>query len=437
MVIARAALGILILCVVAWLMSENRRKIPWRTIIVGVLLQIVLAALILDTTWGVELFRGLFAFAEHLMSMTAVGTDLVFGETISRGDPKNTGVGFVFALAGSGLPVIIFFSALVSILYYLGLMQTVVWILAKFMSVTMGASGAESMVMAANLFVGQTEAALTGRFYMPRMTYSELNMVMTGGFGTMAAQMVVIYGSENVLDHHQFYGLHLLASQVLSLPACFVMGKIIRPEVGVPETGADFPLRIDRGAHNLLEATATGTRDGLTLFLNVIAMLISFSALLALVDWPLHSLGEALHMSEPLSLGRIFGWILAPIAWVIGVSNWHDCQLVGSVMGTKIATNEFVGYLQLAKLLPASGDATLPAPETAAAVVKTLSPRAAILAVYAIADFANFVSIGIQLGGMPPLAPERKTDFARLALRAMIGGCLASYLTASIAGMFI
>jgi CNT family concentrative nucleoside transporter len=354
------------------------------------------------------------------MNMTQAGTDLVFGETISRGKADGP-VGFVFAFAGRGLPAIIFFSALVSILYYLGVMQAVVWVLARVMTIFLGVSGAEAMCMAANIFIGQTEAALTVRYYMPRMTRSELNSLMTGGFATMSAGMLAVY--MGVLGHDNFYGRHLLAAEVMSAPAAFVIAKLMRPEFEQPETRGQIPLRINREAHNLLEAAANGTRDGVMLWLNVVAMLISFSALVATIDWGLG------HVGHGLSLARVFGYLLSPVAWVVGIDNWHDCRLVGSILGTKIATNEFVGYLALAKLLP-GGAATTQA-------ANVLSPRSAILATYAIADFANFVSIGIQIGGLTPLVPERKLDYPRLAFRAMLGGCLASYLTAAIAGMFV
>jgi CNT family concentrative nucleoside transporter len=425
MVYARALLGILAFCLFAWLLADGRRKVPWRIVLVGILLQVILGLLILRTSAGNRAFDAAAEFVTRLMELTEYGTDIVFGDVISKGNLDGP-VGFVFAFSGRGLPSIIFFSALVSILYYLGAMQFVVWLLARAMTVLMGVSGAEAMCMAANIFVGQTEAALTVRYYMPRMTRSELNSVMTGGFATMAASMIAIY--IGVLGHNHYYGRHLLAAEVMSAPAAFVICKLIRPEFEEPETRGRIPLRIgDRKAHNLLEAAANGTRDGVTLWLNVVAMLITFTALVALVDWGLGAINPR------LSLGFLFGQALGPVAWLLGIDNWHDSKLVGSILGTKIATNEFVAYLALAKLLPASTATTMPA----IGVTGTLSQRSAILAVYAIADFANFVSIGIQIGGLTPLAPDRKTDYPRLALRAMLGGCLASYMTAAIAGMFV
>ncbi|HUO07034.1 MAG TPA: nucleoside transporter C-terminal domain-containing protein [Phycisphaerae bacterium] len=420
MAVLRALLGVAVLCSIAWGLSGNRRRIPWRTVLVGIGLQVVLALFILRSDPGIWIFAQLTALVAKLLQMTNDGTALVFGPL---SDQAKTG--FVLAIA---LCTIIFFSALMAILYFLGVMQTIIWLLARFMSYAMGVSGAESMAMAANIFVGQTEAGLTVKQYIPRMTRSELNSLMTGGFATMAAGMIAIY--TGLMG--QRYGTHILAAEVLSAPAAFVIAKLMRPETEEPETGSHFPLTIDRGAHNILEATANGTRDGLYLFLNVVAMLISFGALVALINWPLGVIGEKLHIDGVLDLGRIFGWLLSPIAWVIGITDWGDCQRVGGVLGIKVATNEFFGFLRLSRMTPeAAATATQPA------AFGYLSERASILATYAICDFANFVSIGIQIGGFTPMAPERKTDFASLAFRAMIGGCLASWMTAAIAGMFV
>jgi concentrative nucleoside transporter, CNT family len=426
MPVVRAVIGILAFCIFAWAISSNRRQVPWRTIFVGIAIQILLALFILRTAPGIWTFAHLTDIVAKLLAMTNDGTSLVFGNLSDAGKS-----GFILAI---GLCTIIFFSALMAILYYLGVMQTIIWLLARFMSLTMGVSGAESMAMAANIFVGQTEAGLTVKQYIPRMTNSEINSLMTGGFATMAAGMIAIY--TGLMG--PAYGTHILAAEVLSAPAAFVVAKLIRPESENPETGSHFPFTIDRGAHNILEAASTGTRDGLYLFLNVVAMLISFGALVALINWPLGALGTALGMQGTLDLGRIFGWILSPIAWLIGITDWADCQRVGSILGIKVATNEFFGFLQLSKMTPEAAAATqastLPVISNS---LGFLSSRASILATYAICDFANFVSIGIQLGGFTPMAPDRKKDFAAIVFRAMIGGCLASWMTAAIAGMFV
>jgi CNT family concentrative nucleoside transporter len=441
MPVVRAVIGILAFCFFAWTISSNRRRVPWRTLFVGIAIQLVLALFILRTPQGIRIFQQLTDLVIKLMGMTAAGTDLVFGPL---SDPAKSN-GFIFAFAATGLCTIIFFSALMAILYYLGIMQVIIWLLAKFMSITMGVSGAESMQMAAQIFVGQTEAGLTIKQYLPRMTKSEIQSLMTGGFATMAAGMIAIYTGlmdGTALGGIHVYGPHILAAEVLSAPGAFVMAKLIRPESESPETGSHFPLTIDRGAHNILEATANGTRDGLFLYLNVIAMLISFSAIVALINWPLASIGEAMKLAEPLNLGRVFGWILSPIAWLIGVTNWAECQKVGSVIGLKIATNEFIAFEQLKDMTPqalaaAKSAATQAAPTAITGSLGYLSQRAAILATYAISDFANFISIGIQIGGFTPMAPDRKKDFSTIAFKAMIGGCLVSWMTAAIAGMFV
>ncbi len=365
------------------------------------------------------MFSGLASFATTLIGMAKPGTALVFGKLADPSGPW----GFVFGFAGSGLAAIIFFSALMAVLYHLGVMQVVVYAMAKVMTTLMGVSGAESMAMAANVFVGQTEAPLVVRPYIEAMTRSELNAMMTGGFATIAGSVLAVYmgllGPE--------YGPHLLTASVMSAPAAFLIAKIMIPETEESVTGSKLELRIERTAHNVIEAAANGTTDGLKLWLNVIAMLIAFMGLVAFVDWPLGALGEALGMQGGLSLSRIFGWVFAPVAWLMGVQGWHDCQLFGSLLGTKVAVNEFVAFAQMLSWLPG----------TEGAAVAFEHPRTAQMAAYALCGFANFSSIGIQIGGIGPLAPGRRTDLSQLALRAMIGGAFASWMTATIAGILL
>ncbi len=425
MIYLRALLGIVVLLSLAWLMSSNRNRFPWRVVGWGMGLQLGLAALILGTGVGYEALEAAKDFVVRLIAVNARGTEMVFGSDLpTRGGPQ-----FIFAFATSGLIVIIFFSALMAVLYHIGVMQVVVWLLARVMSFFMGVSGAESMAMAANIFAGQTEAPLVVKPYIAKMTMSELNSLMTGGFATVAGSVLAVYigvvGPE--------IGAHLLTASLLSAPAAFVIAKIIRPEVEEPQTGRHVKLRIDRTAHNLIEAAANGTQDGLKLWLNVIAMLIAFTALVELVNWPLGSLGVAAFGMPPgeLSVSTVFGWGLAPLAWCIGVDNWHDCRLVGGLIGTKLAINELVAFFDLGALLGPINDAGQH-PDS-----QFLNPRSAKLVAYSMCGFANFASIGIQLGGITPLAPERKTDLTRLALRAMLGGALASSCTAAVAGMFI
>ena len=421
MTILRALLGLAFFCVAARIVASGPRRaswsMPWRVIAGGVGLQVLLAWAILETRPGRAAFDGMAALVTELVSKARPGAELVFG---SLADPQGP-LGFVFAFGGSALPVIIFFSALMAVLYHLGVMQVVVYLMARVMTRTMGVSGAESISMAANVFVGQTEAPLVVRPYIARMTRSELNALMTGGFATIAGSVLAVYmgilGTE--------YGPHLLSASVMSAPAAFLIAKIMVPESEEPVTGRRVELRIERTAHNVIEAAANGTSEGLRIWLSVIAMLIAFMGLVAVIDWPLGWLGETLGLEGGLSLGRLLGFALAPVAWLIGVEGWHDCQLFGSLLGIKVALNEFVAFATMQPMLPGGeGDAFEHA-------------RSAKMAAYALCGFANFASIGIQIGGIGVLVPERRTDLARLALRAMVGGAFASWTTATVAGVFL
>ena len=444
MLLLRALLGLLFFIILAWILSSERKLFPTRVVGVSLLMQFGLALFILRTPIGLSFFEGIAAFVTKLIGMAGDGTALVFGG-LAHGNFADGGWGFAFAFASSGLPVIIFFSALMAVLYHLGLMQVVIYAMARVMTALMGVSGAESMSMAANVFVGQTEAPLVVRPYIASMTRSELNALMTGGFATIAGSVLAVYmgllGPE--------YGPHLITASVMSAPAAFLIAKIMLPEREESVTGARVKLRIERGAENVIEAAANGTADGLKLWLNVIAMLIAFMGLVALINWPLGWLGEQLAawnlLQGGLSLGRIFGWIFAPVAWFMGVEGWHDCQLMGTLLGTKIAVNEFIAFDSLQQMLPAgtgvagvaaaANSAGAGAADAAATVFQ--HARSAKMAAYALCGFANFASIGIQIGGISPLAPERKPLIAKLALRAMIGGAFASWMTATVAGVFL
>jgi CNT family concentrative nucleoside transporter len=425
MELLRALVGVAILLALAWLLSWDRRRFQLRAVVGGVLLQVALAALVLRTGAGRALFESLAAFASKLVSMTREGAAMVFGSLASGEGPA----GFIFAFAGTGLVVIVFVSALMAILYHVGVMQLLVWLLAKVMSATMGLSGGESMAAAANIFMGQTEAPLVVRPYLATMTRSELNALMTGGFATIAGSVMVVY--MGIIGPELAPGL--LTASVMSAPAAFVIAKTILPEREVSATSGAFRLRIDRNADNLIEAAANGTSDGLKLWLNVIAMLIAFVSLVALVNWPLESFGRWLgglagswFVSDWLSLQTIFGWLFSPLAWAIGIEGWHDCRLVGSLLGTQISLNEFIAYQQLGASVSGQGGA--PAFE---------HPRSALLASYALCGFANFSSIGIQIGGISALVPGRKAELSKYALRAMLGGALACWMTAAIVGIFV
>lgn len=422
MPLLRALIGVVFFCLVAWSLSVDRRRVPWRVVLWGLALQTGMAWFVLDTDAGARAFDAVSGFFVTLIGMTDAGTRLVFGPLAKPEvlEPAFGGAN-AFILAFQALPVMIFFSALMAVLYHLGIMQVVVWCVGKVMSRLMGISGAESMSNVADVLCG-IEAPLVVKPYVPRMTRSELMAMMTGGFASIAGSVMGVYmgivGPE--------YAPHLIGASVMAAPGAFVMAKLMWPETEQPETGAKIELKIEREASNVVEAIANGTTTGLQLWLNVIAMLIAFVALVALVDWPLGWLGGVLGLERTLSLSGLFGYAFAPVAWLIGVEGWGDCKLFGGLLGTKIALNEFIAYTQLAPLQPGSG-----------ADVTFVSERAAKMVTYALCGFANFGSIGIQIGGITPLAPERRADIAATALRAMLAGAMASCVSATIAGLFL
>ena len=440
--VLRAALGLSLFLFVAWLLSRNRTKINLRIVIVGILLQVALAGIILKTDAGQGALDSVSGGVAKFLGFGAKGAEFVFGPlTIwenpgpdASGTPQpirfydqneykdvpwgaSGQVGITFALRA--LPTIIYFSAFMAMLYHFGIIQWIVGMMARFLSKTMGVSGAESLAMAANVFVGQTEAPLVVRPYLSKMTQSELTALMTGGFATIAGSVLAAYIGLLQGLGPDFAG-HLLAASFMSAPAAFVMAKIMVPETEVSPTSGVAKIKEERTTSNVLDAIASGTMDGLKLFLNVTAMLIAFIALIHLVNWPL---GAFTVDDAPLSLQRILGWVFAPFAWAIGV-DWGECTNFGTLLGTKVAVNEFVAFSNLAEMGKPIADGGL-------------SPRAQRLAAYALCGFANFSSVGIQIGGIAPLAPDRRKDLAKLAMRAMIGGAFASWMTACIAGAFL
>ncbi|MBE0593179.1 MAG: NupC/NupG family nucleoside CNT transporter [Gemmatimonadales bacterium] len=427
-------LGMAAMLAIAWLLSTNRRKVNWRLVGMGIVLQAVFAFLVLKTGVGRALFSGANAVFMRLLGFTRDGASFLFGNLVNANVPvgvptgtppqispletleawANTGASFAFLV----LPTIIFFSSLMSVMYYLGIMQRVVRGIAWVMQRTMGTSGAETLSVAGNIFVGQTEAPLLIKPFVGGMTYSELNTVMVGGFATIAGGVMAAYVGMLTPYFPDIAG-HLLTASVMNAPAALLISKILVPELGTPPTRGAVKLEVERQEANVIEAAAGGAAQGLQLALNVGAMLLAFIALIQLINFGVGSLG-GLAGVEGLSLERIFGWILAPLAWLMGVP-WGDAGTVGSLIGVKTVVNEFVAYLQLAGTLEAG----------------TLSPRAAIVSTYALLGFANFSSIAIQIGGIGGIAPERRGDLSRLGLRAMIGGNLAAFMSASLAGMLL
>jgi CNT family concentrative nucleoside transporter len=335
--------------------------------------------------------------------------------------------GFIFAF--QVLPTIIFFAALMGVLYHLGVMQAVVRVMALAITKVMKVSGAETTSVCASVFIGQTEAPLTVRPYISKMTESELMTMMIGGMahiagGVLAAYVGMLGGGDPV--QQAFYAKHLLAASIMAAPATMVLAKLLIPETGTPLTLGKVRMEIEKTSSNVIDAAASGAADGLRLALNIGAMLLAFIALIALVDGPLTWIGEitglASLLGQPTNLATLLGFVLAPLAWVIGVP-WQDATVVGGLIGQKVVINEFVAYLQLAEIIKGNVDGVM------------LTDKGRLIATYALCGFANFSSIAIQIGGIGGLAPDRRSDLARLGLRAVLGGSLATFMTATIAGV--
>ncbi len=408
--------GLVVLIGIAFLFSDNRRNINWRIIASGLALQILFAILVLKTAWGQAIFQSVGNFFVVLIEFTDKGSEFIFGPLV---DTSSFGVIFAFKV----LPTIIFFSALMSVLYHVGIMQKIVSGMAWAMRKALRISGAESLAVTANVFIGQTEAPLVVRPYINKMTNSELMTMMIGGMatiagGVLAAFVAILGGSDEVAQ--AYFAKHLISASVMAAPATIVIAKLLKPETEESLTMGKVKINVEKTAHNVIEAAANGAGDGWKLAINVAAMLLAFLALIAMIDYPLTALGEWTGINESmgkeLSLSVIFGYVLSPIAWVIGVP-WGDAQMVGSLIGKKVVANEFVAYVELGN------------------IQQMLSDKAVFISTYALCGFANFASIAIQIGGIGGLAPDRKSDIARFGLRAVLGGSLATMMTATIAGV--
>lgn len=408
----QSIVGLVVILALAYSASTNKRAIDRRTVAWGLGLQILFALLVLKTTPGQELFQTLGQGINRLLDFANVGASFVFGPLGNKEawpkimttvlGPEGAQYGVIFAF--QVLPTIIYIAALFAILYYLGVMQFVVRLFAIAMRRFMKASGAEALNVAASIFMGQTEAPLTIRPYLPSMTRSELMTVMTSGMahisgGIMAAY--ILFGIE---------ARHLLTAVIMTAPGTLMMAKIFVPEIEQPKTMGTVKLDVEKTDVNIIDAAGRGTSEGLHLALNVGAMLISFLALVAALNAGLGLVG--------LSLQQILGWAFAPLAWSMGVP-WQDATTVGNLLGTRMVLNEFVAYSQLGPLKA------------------TLDPRSFTIATFALCGFANFSSIGIQIGGIGALAPNRRHDLARLGIRAMLAGTLANFVTATIAGFLL
>ncbi|HSM13906.1 MAG TPA: NupC/NupG family nucleoside CNT transporter [Thermoanaerobaculia bacterium] len=421
-----SVLGLFTMLGLAWALSVDRRSVRWRPVAVGTGLQLLFAVVILRTEPGRAVFDFAGRVVNKFLGFTEAGASFLFGNLVRQDVPvgtpgpdgglaqlgenvARTGAGFAFAV----LPTIIFFSSFITILYHYGVLQRLVGLFARVMVRLMGTSGAESLSCSANIFVGQTEAPLLIRPYVATLTRSEIMAVMTGGFATVAGGVMAAYVGMGVSAKH------LLAASVMSAPAALVMAKLMVPETEHSHTAGKVDIEVPRPWANVIDAAASGAADGFKLALNVGAMLIAFVALIAMIDWPLGWLGGLLGYPE-LSLNVILGFVCRPLAWVMGVP-WAETTQVGTLIGIKTAVNEFVGYIEMEKMVQAG----------------SLSERSQVIATYALCGFSNFSSIAIQIGGIGGMAPERKGDLARLGLRAMVAGSLACFQTATIAGLLL
>ena len=399
-------IGMILLLGIAFILSNNRRQINYRIIVWGLSLQFIFGVLILKTPLGKPLFGFFDKVITKLISFSDSGSDFLFKSLIPGVGYHEAMVNFAFR----ALPTIIFFSSLMTVLYHFGVIQFIVKWISRIMQKSMGTSGSETLSVAANIFVGQTEAPLMIRPFIRNMTQSELMAVMTGGFATVAGGVLALY----VIWLKDIPGIagHLLAASVMSAPAAMVVAKIIYPETDLSETSGDLNIIIEKPDSNTMEALGRGATEGLKLAANVAAMLVAFVALIAMVNYLL--------TFADTSIQGILGFIFQPLAWAMGIS-WEEAQMGGVLMGEKITLTELIAYSDLRDLR----------------LEQAISDRTAIIASYALCGFANFASIGIQLGGIGGIAPERRKDLASLALKAMLGGALASWMTASIAGILI
>ena len=399
-------LGIITLLGIAVAMSNNRKQINFRIVGWGLGLQLIFALFILKTPMGKPVFGFLDKVISKLISFSDAGSDFLFTSFVPDVGFHPSLINFAFR----ALPTIIFFSSLMAVLYHLGIIQFVVKWIARAMQKTMGTSGSETLSVSANIFVGQTEAPLMIRPFIGKMTQSELMAVMVGGFATVAGGVLAIY-VKWLTDIPGIAG-HLLAASVMSAPAALVIAKIIYPETESSETMGDLKIHVEQNSSNAMEALGNGATDGLKLAANVGAMLVAFISIVALVNYLLSFAGT--------SMDAILAIVFKPLAWTMGVP-WEEAGQMGMLMGKKIVFTELIAYGDLKDII-AEGQ---------------ISERTAIIASYALCGFANFGSIGIQLGGIGGMAPERKKDLAKLVTKAMVGGALASWLTATVAGILI
>jgi len=399
-------LGIVVILGVAWACSSHKKSIRPRVLYWGLGLQFCFAVLVLKTDFG-KIFQAISAGVTAMLGYSEAGASFLFGDTLGK---SSGSMGTIFAF--QVLPIIIFIASFFAILYYLGIMQWVVKAFAIVMQKTMGASGAESLNVAASIFMGQTEAPLTIRPFLAGLTQSELYTVMVSGMAHVSGATMAAYV---IVAHVQV--VHLLTAVIITAPATIMLAKIIEPETDTPVTAGRVEVKLEQTSVNIIDAAAHGAGDGLQLVLNVAAMLIAFLALIAMVNGiflKVHGVAGWF----PASMQQLFGVIFAPIAWLLGVP-WTDCPSIGQLLGERLVTNEFIAFIDLGK------------------IKAQLNPHSFTIATYALCGFANLSSVAIQLGGIGALAPTRKSDLARMGMRAVMAGTMANFMSACIAGMLI
>ncbi len=423
----RGLLGISFLILTTYLLSNNKKAINWKTASTGLILQLILAVGVLKISWVKMIFESAGKVFVKILDFTMEGTKFLFGDLVSA---ENFGNVFIFSI----LPTVIFFAALTSILFYLGIIQKIVRVMALLLSKLLGVSGPESLSVAGNIFLGQTESPLMIKAYLEKMSKSEILLVMIGGMATVAGGVLAAYigflGGEDP-ELKVYYAKHLLTASVMAAPGAIVISKILYPET--EKINSDVEVSKDKIGSNFLDAISIGTSEGLKLAANIAAMLLVFIAFIALINYVLSDLGDMTNLNawisdktvySELSLELILGYIFAPVMWLIGVAK-EDVTLMGQLLGIKLAASEFIGYIQLSDLKDATN------------VIHLNYQKSIIIATYMLCGFANFASIGIQIGGIGALEPKQRKNLSKFGFKALIGGTLASLLSATIAGMII
>ena len=431
-------LGIFVMLAMAWSVSSHRTKVNWKLVGAGILLQTILAAILFQSrswTFGGQfengiLFAAVDGFFKSIMAWVEKGSGFMFGINGLAADDPTHPQALLKTFAFGVLPTVVFFAALMSVLYHIGVMQVLIRGMAWVMKKTLGISGPESLAMAANVLVGHTEAPLVIKPYVAGMTRSELNALMVGGFATISGSLMAIFVSQGISAGH------ILSASIISAPAAIVIAKILQPEIDTPADTTHNDAASEKLATNTIEAAAIGASDGMTLAINIAAMLIAFLAMIAMIDALLGGVGELIQFAMnrtgasaidiQWSLSGLFGLVFYPLAWVMGIEA-RDCGLAGDLLGKKMVINEFVAYWEMS--------AAAIRPDDASFVAGSLSERSKVVLTYALCGFSNFGAIGIQIGGIGPLAPERRGDLAQLGMRAMLGGMLACCMTACMAGV--